>query len=149
MILVVRQPAQRADRRGITVPAWGMLHWQIRWEPSDNVVLVGCWKDCSYEVGMVQSVEGFERSIAIATVRKGGGRGLMKPVAILCASVRSAEVLDLWFRKPCWVSDIFRCRLWYGKSNHSRTLNAGQRREIGRQEVQRWQGLPTLGMGII
>ena len=69
----------------------------------------------------------FDGSIAIATLRRRGGRGLLKPVAILCTNGNRAEVVDLSFRKLCWVSDRFRCR-----SKRSRTLMVELRREIGR-----------------
>ena len=73
----------------------------------------------------------FDRSIAIATVCSGEGRGLLKFVATLSTSDNRAEVVNVFFWTPCWESDRFRCRLRYGRSNGSRTLRAGQRREIG------------------
>ena len=82
-------------------------------------------------------------------MRKGVSHGLLKPIATLFASGNRAEVGDLYFRKPCWVSDKFRCRLRYGRSNLSRTMIAGQRREISRYEVPWWRGLPTLGIVIL
>ena len=59
-------------------------------------------------------LKAFDRSIAIAIVRRGGSRGLLKPVVTLCASGSRAEVVDLCFQKPCWVSNKFRSRLRYG-----------------------------------
>ena len=73
----------------------------------------------------------FDRTIAFATVHRGGGRSLLKPFATLSASGNRAEVVDLCLRKPCWVSDRWRCRLKYGRCQRSRTLMAGQRKEIG------------------
>ena len=37
--------------------------------------------------------EAFDKSIAIVTVQRGGGRGLLKPVATLWASGNGAEVM--------------------------------------------------------
>jgi len=73
----------------------------------------------------------------------------LKPVATWCASGYRAEVVDLCFRNPLLVSDRLRCGLRYGTGRRSRTLMAGQRREIGRYEVPRWRGLPALRIGII
>ena len=101
------------------------MYW---WKHEVEIIAISCvW---------FTVLKAFNRSIAIATLRRGGGRGSLKPVAILCVSGNRAEVVDPCFRKPRWMSDKFRCRLRYGRSNR-------------RYEVQRLWSLPTLGYGII
>ena len=80
--------------------------------------------------------QAFDRAIAIATVLREGARGLLKPVATLCTSGNSAEVVDLCRRKPCWVSERFRCRLSIGRSNRLITWMIGQRSEIAGKRYQ-------------
>ena len=46
----------------------------------------------------------------IVAVRRGGGRGLLNPVASLCTSGNRAEVVDLWGVRSCFFlvrTDLF------------------------------------------
>ena len=71
-----------------------------------------------------------DRSIDTATVRRGGHR-LLKPVTTWCVRGRRAVVVERVGRKPCCVGERGR-ELSSGSSKRSRTLTAGQRREMGR-----------------
>lgn len=79
-------------RRGLTVPEGGMTPSRVRCEPSDEVVVEGCCIECCCEFGMVHSVD---MLIAVATVCRGGGRGLLKSVATLYTSGNRTEVVNL------------------------------------------------------
>ena len=70
------------------------------------------------------------KSIAMVDVRS-GGQGRLKPWAILCARGRRADMVKCLGQKPCWL-DERRSELSSGCRRCSRTLTAGQRREIGR-----------------
>ena len=73
----------------------------------------------------------------------------MNPEAIWWASGRRAVVVERAALKPCWVSERGRWWVSWGRRSRSRTLTAGQRREMGRYEEDRLRGLSGLGMGIM
>ena len=56
----------------------------------------------------------------------------LNPSAIAVASGRSAEVVECEDLKPCCVGCVGRADLRRGNRSRSRTLAAGERREIGR-----------------
>ena len=62
---------------------------------------------------------------------------------------RSAVVLDLAARKPCCVSTKLKPNWRYGRMSRSRTLIAGERRDIGLYEDPCVLGLPGLGMAMM
>ena len=72
-----------------------------------------------------------EKSMATAVVLAGGLFSL-NPSAIAVASGRSAEVVECGDLKPCCVGCVGRADLRRGNRSRSRTLAAGERREIGR-----------------
>ena len=73
----------------------------------------------------------------------------MKPWATMEARGRRAVMVDRPGRKPCWWGEQGMEGSRRGRTRRSRTLEAGQRREIGRKEVLRVRGLPGLGTGRI
>ena len=72
-----------------------------------------------------------EKSMATAVVLA-GGLELLKPSAIAVERGSSAEVVECEDLKPCWVEWVGRDCLRKGRIRRSRTLAAGDRREIGR-----------------
>ena len=73
---------------------------------------------------------------------------MLKPDATLYASGNKAEMVDLCFQKPCLVSTRLRWNVMNGRGSRSRTWMTGQSREFGRYDDPKWQGLPTLGIGV-
>ena len=72
----------------------------------------------------------FDRSIDTATVRR-GGLGSLKPAMTWWARGSRAVEVDRVWRKPCCVDESGR-EFSSGSMSRSRTLAAGQRREMGR-----------------
>ena len=85
-------PHSVTSRRGLIALARGITPLQVSREPSDEVVVEGCCIECCCEFGMVHSVD---MLIAVATVCRGGGRGLLKSVATLYTSGNRTEVVNL------------------------------------------------------
>ena len=79
---------------------------------------------------MVDHVKILVRSIAMVDVR-GGGQGWLKPWSLLWARGKRADTVEWVGRKPCWLVERG-SELSFGCRRRSRTLTAGQRREIGR-----------------
>ena len=73
----------------------------------------------------------FAKSIARAAVRWAGFRWL-KPVATRVERGRRAVEVECMGRKPCCEGFGGMARLRWGKIRRSSTLEAGQRREMGR-----------------
>ena len=61
----------------------------------------------------------------------GGGRALVEPSAMMEAKGRRAEVVEWNGLNPYWVELVGRDSDRYGRITRSRTLAAGQRREMG------------------
>ena len=72
----------------------------------------------------------FEKSIAMVSVRC-GGLDLLKPEATVYVRGRSAVVVLCRVLKPCCVGDTGRVFSW-GRRRLSKTLTAGERRDMGR-----------------
>ena len=62
----------------------------------------------------------------------GGGTALVDPSAMVEAKGRKAEVVEWDGLKLCWVEWVGRDSDRYGRITYSRTLAAGQRREMSR-----------------
>ena len=90
----------------------------------------------------------FEKSIDMVSVRC-GGKGWLKPLATACVRGRSAVVVEWCARKPCCVGDIGRAIVSSGSMRRSRTLTAGQRRDIGLYPDPELAGFPGFGIGTI
>ena len=119
----------RYDERLLTLVLWRAVF--------QNAVMSSVW----FTVSKV-----FDKSIAIATLRRVGERGLLTPVADLWESNNTTEVVDLRLRKLYWVSARLRWILRNGKISCLNTFMAEQRSKIGRYEDPKWQGLHTLGI---
>ena len=72
----------------------------------------------------------------------------MKPQTIFCVRGRRAVVVEWFSRKPCWVGARGR-DLISGSNSRSRTLAAGQRREIGLCPGPELAGFPGLRRGMM
>ena len=73
----------------------------------------------------------FERSMEAMVVREGGLASL-NPLEMAAERLRREEVVEWRGLKLCWVGWVVRGDLRAGSRSLSRTLTAGQRREIGR-----------------
>ena len=76
-------------------------------------------------------LKALEKSTATVVVRVGGGRALVEPSAMMEAKGRRAEVVEWNGLNPYWVELVGRDSDRYGRITRSRTLAAGQRREMG------------------
>ena len=86
-----------------------------------------------------------EKSIDMVTVLC-GGLCWLKPRATLCVRGRRAEVVQWLERKPCCVGEKGRV-LSSGRRRRSKTLTAGQRREMGWYPDPEPTGLPGFRIG--
>ena len=103
-----------------------------RYADSQRTVLCGsdvCVSEVMSLVWLTMS-KALEKSIDMVSVRC-GGLGSLKPEATVCVRGMSAVVVLCRVLKPCWVGDIGRVLSW-GRSRRSRTLIAGDSREMGR-----------------
>ena len=90
----------------------------------------------------------FEKSIAMMIVQR-GGRGWLKPEAMVWLRGRRADVVEWSGRKLCRESDKGMAAVRCGRIRRSNTLTAGQRNEMGRYDGLEDGGLPGLGREMI
>ena len=78
----------------------------------------------------------YEKSMVIMTVREEAFSWL-SPSTTFWVRGRRADVVNLFFRKPCWVSANGRSATSSGRIRRSRILIAGLRSEMGLYDIPR------------